>query len=118
MAFNLPVPEGDNGATFLKDGLKVTESGEIIPYEAIKKFTASDDELEVELRDPERETLVFIIEEGCSHQLLDIETFVDTHMMQTGKAEFDTTREKIINKPEFNMRKIRKSFTKAYSFGR
>lgn len=123
MAFNLPVPDGELGASFVKDGLLV--NGETIPYTDIKKFVASDDELTVEFKDgvvnaagEPREELVFVIEEGCSHQLLDLETFISTHLMQTNKAVMDEKKEKITNLPEFNMRKIRKSFTRAYSFGK
>jgi len=115
MAFNLPVPDGEQGATFLLEGLKV--GSEVIPYTDIKEFVCTDDEVEVKLHNEERESLVFIIEEGCSHQLLDLETFVHTHMMQKGVAQFDEAKENIVNAPKFNTKKIRKSFTKAYSFG-
>lgn len=132
MAFNLPVPEGDPGVSFTSAGLQY--QGKIIPYQGVKKFKAtSDDELEITLwekEDGDDKVLTFQIEDGCSHQLLDLQTFVETAILQQGVAVMEEPmRERIagIRNPEtgatdpmplFDMKKVRRSFASAYNFGR
>lgn len=122
MAFNLPTPEGDEGAAITKDGLVFR--GEVIPYLAVEKIVGDDKELELIFNKEyenglyaEREPLVFMVEEGCAHQLLDLERMIHTHLMQLDLAEFDEKRENVINGPKFDMRKIRNSYKRAYAFG-
>src|ERR1035437_3844382 len=119
MAFALPVPDGEEGASLTLNGLSFR--GEIIPYADIKEIVCTDDELSFIFHEKEgvepREDIILNVEENCSHQLLDIEVFISTHMMQLGDAKWDEKREKMTNLPKFNTRKIRKSFTKAYSYG-
>jgi hypothetical protein len=66
------------------------------------------------------EELVFDIEEGSGHILLDVERIIETHMMQLGIAEYapdDTDRNVILNKPIFNTRKVNRLFNRAYNVG-
>jgi hypothetical protein len=125
MAFNLPTPEGDPGAAITGKGFVYL--GETIPFHEIKMFKAtSDDELEVSFR-TDREPLEFGVDTGCSHQLLDLKTFVETALMQNNIAVFDAARENVvgIKTPdgtevegiEFDMKKVRRSFQKAFSIG-
>lgn len=126
MAFNLPTAEGETPIAFTGKGL--VHLGEEIPYHELEKIKAtSDDEVEFSFRS-EREDLVFQLEEGCSHQILDLKTFVETALMQHNQAILDEKRETIvgIRNPDtgeevpmtvFDTKKVKKSFAKAFAIG-
>lgn len=116
MAFELPTVEDTLKGSITKDGLLV--NGETIPFTEIEEFVCLDDEVTVRFKEEtQREELVFEIEEKCQHLLLEIETFIRTHMMQTRVAVWDEAREVVLNAPRVDVRKIRKAAKNAFKFG-
>jgi hypothetical protein len=127
MAFKLPLLGsslnlGMPCPTLVINGLQY--NGQVVPYTQIKAITCTPEEVGFEFREgPDGKTpeeLVFDIEEGSGHILLDVERIIETHMMQLGIAEYapdDTDRNVILNKPIFNTRKVNRLFNRAYNVG-
>ena len=115
MAYELPVLKGQAIPQLLADGFLY--KGETTPYTEIKEFRCTDDEVEVIFRDDKRESLIFDVEPGCSHQLPDMKIMIETHMMQRKTAVMSEDGEIVLNAPKFDTRKIRKAYDSAFSYG-
>lgn len=140
MAFELPVVDGADSVILTSSGIQYR--GHLITFAEIEKFKANaDDELEIVFKAPvviggeEMDGVVLEIEPSSAHQLFNLQTFVETALMQNGIAimgrsnpDDPRTEGEVLQGirtpdgsqaavPTFDLRKIRKSAARAFTFG-
>jgi len=147
MGFELPTVQGPRNRTgeLKPNGLFVRQHAksrvnETIPYENIKRVIGTDKDLEVIFHDgvidPEtqavRKPIVFAIMEGSSHQILDMEKFIEGYVLAQNRGKMDehgeaivgiiTQRASALEKevvspwPEFDMDRVQNRLDNAFSF--
>lgn len=79
--------------------------GETVPYENIMKLVMSDRDVEIVFRDdvvdPEtqqapRKPMILNIMEGSSHQLIDLEKFIEGYILQQNRGKMDDNGDRIL----------------------